>query len=47
MPNNKTNDRELVVSPKKCPTKHARAYKTSFGQKFCPDCGHNVEGKMR
>lgn len=46
MPTEKVTMRESVRKPNLCPTKHRRAYKTSFGNKlYCPDCGHNVEGE--
>jgi hypothetical protein len=32
-----------TYNPKRCPSKHARAYQTSFGGKYCPDCGHNIK----
>lgn len=31
---------EVIMT--KCKTKHARAYQTSFGKIYCPDCGRNV-----
>jgi len=40
---NKPEKREQVYSPKRCPKKHVRAYKTAFGKLYCPDCGHNIE----
>lgn len=43
MANNKLNQLERSINPKKCPTKHKRAYKTSFGAYFCPDCGYNIK----
>lgn len=47
-----TNQRiitETKYKPNQCPTKHAKAFKPTFGKGklFCPDCGNNIEIKKK
>lgn len=39
-------DNTIIESPvrkERCPSKHNRAYKTTFGKMYCPDCNHDIE----